>query len=329
MGAIEPFQGPVFVVGMPRSGTKLLRDLMNQHPMIAIPPVETELLPRWADRWPSYGDLSDPAVFRAFHASEAGAAYFIYLREEHQLQVHADEWYAACRGHGLADVFEALVRQTVRVPSEGVWGDKSPGYVTRIPQIRRIWPHARFIHIIRDCRDYCLSMQSAWNKDPRRAAQRWADDVALALDAEQAAEGTVLRVHYEGLLGAPEDTMRGVLAHLGLDWDPACASLARPSENLGSTAGEARIVATNRDKWRQEMAPDLRASIEAIAGATLARAGYDVDQAGSERLSLAERRMAQVRDGFHLVRFDAAERGWMGALRFRWRIFRDSGAWEG
>jgi hypothetical protein len=231
--------------------------------------------------------------------------------------------------HSLAGVFEALVRQTAAVPDDGVWGDKSPGYITAIPLLLRIWPHARIVHIVRDCRDYCLSIRKAWNKDPLRAAQRWADDVGAALDAETTSGGSLLRVHYEDLLGAPEPTMRSVLGHLGLGWDPACLTLSRPSENLGAAAGETRIVRDNLGKWRREMAPALRARVEAVAGRALVRAGYPVDAPGSERLGLRERRLAQVRDGVNLVRFDAGERGWLGAARFRWRLFRDSGAWEG
>jgi hypothetical protein len=328
MGHTGPFQGPLFIVGMPRSGTKLLRDLMNRHPAVGIPHAETELLPRWAERWPSYGDLSRPDAFRAFFAAHQGSAFFTYMAEERGVVVHPADWHAACVDFSLAGVFEALVRQTAAVPAGGVWGDKSPGYITAIPLIRRIWPQARVLNIVRDCRDQVLSIQKAWDKDPLRAAQRWADDVGAALDAEAAADGAVLRLHYEDLLADPEATMRRALGHVGLPWDPACLTLDRPSENLGAAAGASRIVTSNTQKWRTQMDPALRARVESLAGRTLARAGYPVEREGAERLSLAERRLAQLRDGVNLVRFDAAERGWLGAARFRWRLFRDSGAVE-
>ena len=328
MADTAPFPGPLFVVGMPRSGTKLLRDLLNQHPRVGIPHAETDLLPRWADRWPSYGDLSEPAAFRAFFAAYAGSAFFTYMAEERGVHVHPADWHAACEGPTLAAVFEALVRQTATVPADGVWGDKSPGYIARIPLIRRIWPEARVLHIVRDCRDYVLSIQRAWGKDPLRAAQRWADDVGAALDAEASAGGSVLRLHYEDLLADPERTMRAALAHAGLEWDPACLTLDRPSENLGATAGATRIVSTNTQKWRSELDPGLQARIESLAGRTLERAGYPVENPGAARLSLVERRLAQVRDGVNLVRFDATERGWLGAARFRMRLFRLSGRVE-
>ena len=54
-----PFEGPLFLVGMPRSGTKLLRALLNRHPNISIMTNETEFLPYLVSHWESFGDLSD------------------------------------------------------------------------------------------------------------------------------------------------------------------------------------------------------------------------------------------------------------------------------
>ncbi|MCK6525680.1 sulfotransferase, partial [Myxococcota bacterium] len=59
------FIGPLFIVGAPRSGTKLFRDLLRQHPRVAIPLYETELLPRLIQIAPRFGDLADPARFQA------------------------------------------------------------------------------------------------------------------------------------------------------------------------------------------------------------------------------------------------------------------------
>ena len=63
----EHFKGPLFIVGIPRSGTKLLRGLLDEHPMIGIPPIEIEFLPYWEKRWRDFGDLSDPYMFSKFY----------------------------------------------------------------------------------------------------------------------------------------------------------------------------------------------------------------------------------------------------------------------
>ena len=76
------FAGPVFLVGMPRSGTKLLRGLLNEHSRVGIPLAETEFMPHWHAQWDRFGDLSEPARFSAFYQEVTGSAYFTYLAEE-------------------------------------------------------------------------------------------------------------------------------------------------------------------------------------------------------------------------------------------------------
>ena len=140
--------------------------------------------------------------------------------------------------------------------------------------------------------------------------------------------GSILRVRYEDLLNEPEGTLRTVLSHVGLNWEPQCLELVRPSENLGDAAGSQQIVRSNTNKWVSQMSPQLRSRVEAIAGETLAQAGYDVDERGSARLSMPARRWAQAKDGWRLLRFDVSARGWAGALAFRMRMFRESGELE-
>ena len=326
-----PFEGPLFVVGMPRSGTKLLRDLLNRHPHIGIPAAESEFLPDWARRWPSFGDLSQPEAFRHFARRVSGSAYFVFLREEQQQQVDVPMWHATCRDYSLAGVFEALMRLDGGIGPDGpgIWGDKSPGYIHRIPLLDQVFPAGRVIHIVRDCRDYAVSIHKAWGKDPLRAAQRWHDRVSLArADGQGLGPGRYLELRYEDLLDDPEATLRRAAGFVGVAFDPAMTTLARPSENLGDARGQARIVRSNTEKWR-EMDPALRGHVEAIAGETMAALGYPVSHRGRpDRLSPSRMLAGQVLDGVKLLQGDLAERGLVGAVRFRGRIFRETGTRE-
>ncbi len=247
--ASEPaWAGPLFVVGMPRSGTKLLRDLLNQHPRVAIPRVETEFLPDWHRRWASFGDLSDRERFLSFYEEATTSPYFTYMREDEGGHANAQEWFDACRGYGTAQVFEALLRLDTGTlgRDEVIWGDKSPGYIRHLPLLEQLFSGARFIHIVRDVRDYVLSMQKAWGKHPLRATQRWVDGVSRAhATGGLLGSSRYLELRYEDLLSEPEAILRRVCDFLGVAFQPTMMELDRSTENLGDTRGATAIQRGN------------------------------------------------------------------------------------
>src|SRR4249919_1045184 len=75
---VTPWEGPLFIVGMPRSGTKLLRGLLTQHELVRIPPIETEFLPfiaSWVER---HGAPTTEPAFKQLYDSLRAATYFDY-----------------------------------------------------------------------------------------------------------------------------------------------------------------------------------------------------------------------------------------------------------
>ncbi len=323
----EPFRGPLFLVGMPRSGTKLLRTLLNRSPRVRIPSVETEFLPWWIRQWERWGDLSDRARFSAFYAEVVRLPYFVYTAERGPI-VSEQDWYGACAGFGPAEVFEALVRHDAGAPrgSDRIWGDKSPSYVHHLPLLRRLYPRARVIHIVRDVRDHVLSMQKAWGKHPIRAAQRWVDGVEAARrDAAPFAQDT-LELRYEDLLLDPEPLVRRCCDLLQIPYQPEMLDPGQVTENLGDARGMRGLKKDNAGKWREQMDPALRQRIERIAGPVLRSLGYPVEHEGpAERISAAELKLYQAMDAVGLVRGEVKQRGWLGAVRFRIDTWRVSG----
>ena len=313
------FIGPLFIVGAPRSGTKLFRDLLRQHPRVAIPLYETELLPRLIQIAPRFGDLAEPANFQRMYAWASRQMYFRYMADDGAL-ITWEAWHKSCRAYDVAGVFEGLVRHDAPAPwgSDVIWGDKSPNYRMHVPALAKLYPTARFIHLIRDARDVCLSSYKAWGKNILRNAQRWADEVALcrrdcaALGAERAME-----LRYEDLIADVEGQQRRVSAFLGLPFDAAMTRPGRVSENLGDTKGADRVVAGNSEKWRELPEATLR-RVEALAGAQLQSLGYTLalPPQPPARLSAAEQQALRAADGVNLLRFRVKEWGWRDAVKY-------------
>ena len=311
------FSGPLFVVGMPRSGTKLLCALLDRHARIGITGIESEFLPWLARRFARLRD------FDAFYAEIVRQSYFSHRREQGKL-IEPRRWQAACTDFSAAGVFEALIRVEVDAPrgSGRIWGDKSPSYIDDLPLIKQLYPAAKVLHIVRDVRDYCLSVRKAWGKDMLRAAQRWADDVRKAREDGAALGGDYLELRYEDLLADTEAELRRVCTFLGVEFEPAMLTLERPAESLGDAAGATQVVAGNRGKW-QAMAPEMLARVEEIAGALMLECGYALalPHKAPRRLSALEMHVAQLKDAWHLVRSDRMGWGlWRTAL-FHLRYF--------
>lgn len=317
----KPFTGPLFIVGMPRSGTKLLRDLLNEHPAIGIAYRETEFLPYWAKNWSFFGDLSEYENFKKFYHAIMNFPYFISMREDGRL-IQVKTWFDLCKTYTPAGVFEALVRHDAQVKfgTTKVWGDKSPSYIRHLPLLKELFPNSRFIHIIRDVRDYCLSINKTWGKNMIRAAQRWVDDVKKAMSDAKKFSEDYIEVRYEDLIESPEITLREICTFLNVEFDKRMLHLSKPAENLGDTKGKKDIIRDNKEKYLKLMKPSIRKKIEAIAASVLKSCGYAVDYSGEiQRASRRQMLYYQVLDGFSLFKSNMRERGFFTALKFHFK----------
>lgn len=318
------FSGPIFLVGMPRSGTKLLRELLNRHPQVAIPDVETEFLPWLVRRVRRLGDLADPSRFSVLYRQLSQQSFFVYRRESGRT-ISAEDWYRACMRFDAAGLFEALIRLDVGATPEStrIWGDKSPSYIDDLTLIGALYPQARVLHIVRDVRDYCSSLNRAWGKDMRRAAKRWALGVANARRDGVALGGRYSEVRYEDLLRNPQETLMRVCKFLDLDFSPEMLLLTRSTENLGEARGAQHVVVDNHGKFMTRIDAATLADVEQIAANSMREFGYEpVLPAQPPSWWMPIRlRIAQLHDGLQLIRHRSQGRGVFEALVFHIRYF--------
>jgi hypothetical protein len=281
----------VFILGFPRSGTTLLRSLLCNHSEIYIT-YEMLFLPWVLQRWDSYGDLSEYRNFSRLYKDIMATYYFVEKSTAGRPILDQRTWYESCKEYSPLGILVPIIRFETDAP-EGknlILGDKSPNYTTHVPRIIRAIPEAKFIHIVRDVRDAALSARSAWKKNILRFAQRWSDGTRkLKMAIAELDESTVVEIRYEDLIREPERILRQLLGFLGLDFEDEILYLKKPSENLGDTKGEARIVAGNLDKYKKKMTSKEIARMNQIAGEMLTYYGYEVSKdAVSRRLGLAE-----------------------------------------
>jgi hypothetical protein len=308
--------GPVFIVGMPRSGTKLLRGLLNQSSDVHILDIETDFFPflvRWVRQ---HGEPLDAASFARLYGVMRNAPYFAHRNE--RVPFSWQQWRIWCDRFDAAGLFEGFVRYETDSPRERdlLWGDKSPGYIRHIDLLLENFPEARIVHIVRDVRDYCASIRKAWNKDVRRAAFLWARDVGAAHRRCQD-DPRYLEVRYEDLLQVPELQMRRICEFLSIKFVDAMVRLKAPAENLGDATGSLEIVRDNFAKFTNKLTAREIRDIESLAFDTMSLLGFEPLHATRPRaMRPLELQLRRLGDGVRLASRGNGKFGIAERLRF-------------
>jgi hypothetical protein len=305
----------------------MLRELLNASPDLWMSEVESHFIPKVTRTLERYGDLARRDGFDRLADALRGTRAF-WQWERRGVHVPADEWWAACPRHDWPGVIEGLFRCVHRreVPDppkpweEIVWGDKTPVYMGEIPLLARLFPSARFIHLVRDPRDCVLSTESAWGNSPLRTAQEWADRVRSCRTAGRALGATrFLELRYEDLVADVRRELGRVFDFLGVAAPADAGRLRRPPENLGAARGAREVVADNTAKWKLGMEPGERRAVEEITGDLLDAYGYEREHPAAPTRSLSRVRLEayRVRDAWQQLRFRRRELGsWVEAVRF-------------
>jgi hypothetical protein len=212
-GAIEDQRsGPLFVVGMWRSGTSLLYALLNQHPDIGLM-YEDDL---WL-LWPMFlGGKAKQDWFERWNFWNGGP-------QRHRL----DASLFPARPN-----LKAAVESAYKSAGTLVWGAKSPNYYDAMTSLAREFPAARFIIIWRDLHGICRSIVRAASKPSWFTRAGMIDRTIVGyrqmkLHRDRLVNAGILvhEIHYENLVSDPENTMCGICHFLQISFDPKMCSL--------------------------------------------------------------------------------------------------------
>jgi len=221
----EPSRVPVFIVGMPRSGTTLVEQIVASHPMVF-----------------GAGELNDfesaiLALGKPFPESVPS------LDAEALRRLGADY----------------LSRLPAAGEAERVT-DKMPSNFRFLGLIHLALPRARIVHVRRDAVDTCLSCfsnvfagQQAYTYDLAELGRyyRMYEDVMAHWRAVLPA-GVMLEVRYEDVVADLERQARRIIEHCGLDWDAACLRFhetARPVRTASATQVRQPIYSSSVGRW--------------------------------------------------------------------------------
>ncbi len=277
-----------FLVGSYRSGTTLVRLMLDSHPAIAIPH-ESYFIPQL---WNHRPDRDAARAFSVDGFLDQLLSHRWFRRWElPEPDVRRALSEAAPRTY--ADAVRAVYAAYAESRGKSRYGDKTPKYVVEMPMLADLFPEARFVHIIRDGRDVALSLLDV-NFGPRtveEAALLWRRMVMKGRRDGRRLGSRYVEVRYEDLVAEPEPLMRRLCSFLELPYDQAVLryferpDLHREIKNPEHHRHVKEPPTPGLRDWRTGMDPRDVSAFESIAGPLLEQLGYP----RAEDLSLARR----------------------------------------
>jgi Sulfotransferase family len=209
---------PVFIGGMYKSGTSLLRAMLGRHSRL-FAGLETQWL---HERWEGDGLTSRQAWL------ERLSTFF---------DVPLSDLERVCRqACEVETCLDYLMAFLAARAGKARWIEKTPGNVGAIGRILTHWPRARILHIIRDPRDVYASMiESRKWTNPEEFAGRWCATVAAArkwLAGQGGTHPSYCELRYERLVCAPEAQIRLLLAFLDERFEAQVAAFSGQPEDF-------------------------------------------------------------------------------------------------
>jgi hypothetical protein len=281
-----------FIVGVPRSGTTLLRLMLDAHPDLAIP-FETHFISAFVGR-----DRLQSPTAQEFSRKVIATPYW------RNLGISADEFRFAVdsiKPFSVAEGLRVIYRLYAGRFGKRRWGDKTPPYLKSMSAIQGLLPEAHFIHIVRDGRDIALSSRKLWfgpGEDIETAAEVWINELANARRQANQLEHYI-ELKYEALVYDPEYMLRTVCQYLRLDYSPsmlgyfevAKARLSEVIQAFGQDGGQhgpdlptflsihdrtsQPPDPTRIGQWKTQMSRNEQNRFESIAGRWLTEFNYE------------------------------------------------------
>ena len=286
---LRPQPTPFFIVGAQRSGTTMLRLMLNAHSRLCVP-FESRFIPDFCRRQAAFGDLRVIDHMRALLDAIAEDEFVRKGRlvpdKEAVLQRNPQTY---------AQLVDAVFASVASADGKQRWGDKTPSYLLEMDALWTLFPGCRFIHLVRDGRDVALSLKSlSWgSKDLLRVAQDWRWKVTLGRKMGRMVPDHYLEIHYEDLVASPRDTLRRVCEFIDEPFEERMlcysdtAVDAMPAGSLVWHRSSVRQPdGSKAGAWRTQLGRVDQAIFDGVAGDALAAFGYP--RAGLQR-SLATR----------------------------------------
>jgi hypothetical protein len=276
---------PLFIGACPRSGTTLLRHMLNNHPDLAVPHETNFIRPLWWQRT-RFGDLRDP-----LNRLRVGEWIFGQrgrgggrLRDGRVSKADAIERVAEAPPT-IGSIVDACLQLHADAHGKPRWADKRPAYSGFVGMLFAMFPDAQYVNVVRDPRGAVASqIPMGWDEPEvalAAATARWegairrTDHFARRLRPDQ-----LLDLRYEDMVSDPQAALERVCEFAGLRAGDAVTTMihAERRSSYGEGGPQERLVepvtTASVERWRERLEPGQVALVERATAPLLERFGY-------------------------------------------------------
>jgi len=278
MNSIQPIQ----MIGTQRSGSNLLRLLLNQYPEI-VAPHPPHILQRFYPLLPVYGDLSNPENLKSLIDD------ICKLVEKNPvpwegISLDREKIMGNCRIPHIIEIFRGIYDEMALCNNASMWICKSMSNIDYADQMEKLGLKPFYIYLVRDGRDVACSFKKAivGEKHVFHIARQWRKDQMASLQLKQRIDiKRFFQISYESLIHNPEMEMLRLSNFLKLNYDPAIFDYyhSRESKNTASAGKMWKNVCKpifndNSRKYLKELSMEEILIFESVAGDLLESLGY-------------------------------------------------------
>lgn len=279
----QKIRSPFFLVGAERSGTTLLRLMLDKHPELA-----------WCSEFEYAVDMmTDSEKWPALEE------YRPWLETNRVFQINDFEVDPSL---GYPELVNSFLEQKRDRDGKQLVGATVHRHFDRL---LRIWPGAKFIHLIRDPRDVARScIRMGWAGNVWTGIRLWIEAERLWESLKRGlAENDIFEIQYESLITDPQGTLEGLCRFLGIEYDPVMLTYHEDSPYPPPDPRQLQ-------KWRKKMQKREVQLVEARAGQLIAAKGYDLSGYPEIEVTEAEQRRLRRNDRWVRARFRVRMYGW-------------------
>lgn len=272
----------IFMVGEQRSGSNLLRLILNESSSIAAPH-PPHILQRFMPLLPIYGDLNKGYAFEKLIEDVCRLVELNPVPWD-KVKLNRKEILERCQENSLIAVYGAIMDIYGEAHNAEAWMCKSMQNIQWADEINSYFDKPKYIYLYRDPRDVTLSFTKAviGDKDPYFIAKQWNKLQELCI-SQMNKEGsdTVFPISYEKLLENPDKIVKELCKFLGIKFSKKMLSFHTSKEAERSAKSSSLwenlsqpIKSNNSQKFLQELTTEQIQIIESITGDVMDTLGY-------------------------------------------------------